>query len=72
MLKKGIEMAKTVQAKNRKPSVFREVYPIQEPYAYAAIVRDPETQKVRYEVIEPTLLEEEAAMLIEIKTSVSI
>lgn len=43
------------------------MYPIQEPYVYAAIVKDPETQKVRYKVIEPTLLEEETKMLREIK-----
>ncbi len=61
-------MEKTHQeTRTKKPSVFREVYPIQEPYVYAAIVKDPETQKVRYEIIEPTLLEEEAAMLKEIK-----
>lgn len=51
----------------KKPSVFREVYPILEPYVYAAIVKEPETQKIRYEVIEPTLLEEEAELLKEIK-----
>lgn len=61
-------MEKTEQeAIKKEPSVFREVYPIQEPYVYAAIVKDPETQKVRYQVIEPTLLEEEAGMLKEIK-----
>ena len=61
-------MAKTEQKIRRKElSVFREVYPIQEPYVYAAIVKDPETQKVRYKIIEPTLLEEEAEMLKEIK-----
>jgi len=61
-------MEKTEQKlKKKKPSVFREVYSIQEPYVYAAIVKDPETQKVRYKIIEPTLLEEEAKMLEEIK-----
>ncbi len=55
------------QVRKRALSTFREVYPIQEPYVYAAIVKDPETQKVRYTVIEPTLLDEEAAMLKEIK-----
>ena len=47
--------------------VFREAYPIQEPYIYAAIVKDPETQKMRYEVIEPTLQQEEEKQLHEIK-----
>jgi flagellar protein FlaI len=54
--------------KGKKPSVFREVYPINEPYAYAAVVRQPNTQKMLYEVIEPTLLEEEEAQLKEVKT----
>lgn len=52
----------------KKPSVFREVYPIVEPTVYAAVVRDPVTQKMRYEVIEPTLLKEEQRYLDEIKT----
>lgn len=52
----------------KKPSVFREVYPIVEPTVYAAVIRDPVTQKMRYEVIEPTLLKEEQQYLDEIKT----
>jgi len=60
-------VVKTKQKRRKKPSVFREVYPILEPYVYAAIVKEPETQKIRYEVIEPTLLEEEAELLKEIK-----
>ncbi len=48
--------------------MFREVYPIQEPYVFAAVVRDPITQKMRYEVIEPTLLQEEEEALREIKS----
>jgi len=55
-------------AVEKKPSVFREVYPIVEPSVYAAVVRDPVTQKMRYEVIEPTLLKEEQQHLDEIKT----
>jgi len=51
----------------KETSVFREVYSIQEPYVYAAVVKDPETQKIRYQIIEPTLLDEEAQMLKEIK-----
>ena len=58
--------SKAVQGK--KPSVFREVYPIHEPYVYAAVVREPNTQRIRYEVIEPTLLKgEEESQLREIK-----
>ena len=52
----------------KKPSVFREVYPIHEPYVYAAVVRNPNTQRIRYEVIEPTLLKEEEDQLKEIKS----
>ena len=52
----------------RRPAAFREAYPIQEPYIYAAIVKDPETQKTVYKIIEPTLQEEEEKRLQEIKT----
>jgi flagellar protein FlaI len=51
-----------------KPAVFREAYPIQEPYVYAAIIKDTETQKTLYKVIEPTLQKEEEASLNEIKS----
>jgi flagellar protein FlaI len=51
----------------KKPTVFREVYPIQEPYVYAAIVKEPETEKMRYEVIEPTLHEDEELKLRDLK-----
>ena len=47
--------------------MFREIYPIQEPYVYAAIVKDPETQKTRYEIIEPTLQKDEEDKLCDIK-----
>jgi len=57
--------AKAIEEK--KPSVFREVYPIHEPYAFAAIVREPDTQKIRYEVIEPTLFQNELDQLEDIK-----
>lgn len=57
-----------LESGKRKPTVFREVYPIEEPYVYAAIVKDPETSKVRYEVIEPTMLEDEERLLREIKS----
>jgi flagellar protein FlaI len=57
-----------VKEETRKPTAFREAYPIQEPYVYAAIVTDPETQKIRYEVIEPTLQDEEEKQLRDLKT----
>jgi flagellar protein FlaI len=57
-----------IKEEGKKPAVFREVYPIQEPYAYAAIVKDPKTQKIMYEIIEPTLQKDEKERLKEIKT----
>jgi flagellar protein FlaI len=51
----------------RRPSVFRGVYPIQEPHVYAAVVTEPNTQRIKYEVIEPTLFKEEEKQLKEIK-----
>lgn len=65
--KEETEFGAIIEVKKRKPAVFREVYPIQEPYVYAAIVKDPETQKTRYEVIEPTLTKEEEEHLKEVK-----
>ncbi|MEM3642065.1 MAG: hypothetical protein QXH37_09110, partial [Candidatus Bathyarchaeia archaeon] len=61
------ELGILIKDVGKKPSTFREVYPIQEPYVYAAIVKDPETQKTFYEVIEPTLQKEEEKRLQEIK-----
>lgn len=61
--------SKEVQSSTeRKSSVFREVYPITEPNVYAALIRDPTSQKMHYEVIEPTLRKEEEQYLEEIKT----
>jgi flagellar protein FlaI len=57
-----------IKEETKKPAVFREVYPIQEPYVYAAIVKDPKTQKIMYEIIEPTLQKDEEERLKEIKT----
>jgi flagellar protein FlaI len=62
------EMGIILKEEGKKPAVFREVYPIQEPYVYAAIVKDPETQKTYYEVIEPTLQKEEEDRYHEIRT----
>jgi flagellar protein FlaI len=60
-----VTQSKTVLG--RKASLFREVYPINEPYVFAAVVTEPETHQMKYEVIEPTLLEDEAKQLKEIK-----
>jgi flagellar protein FlaI len=57
-----------LKEQGRKPAVFREVYPIKEPYVYAAIIKDPKTQKTSYEIIEPTLQNEEEKRLHEIKS----
>jgi flagellar protein FlaI len=57
-----------IKDETKKPAVFREVYPIREPYVYAAIVKDPTTQKIMYEIIEPTLQKDEKERLKEIKT----
>jgi flagellar protein FlaI len=56
-----------IEGQAKKPTIFKEAYPIREPYVYAAIIKDPETQKVRYEIIEPTLQEEEENQLKELK-----
>jgi flagellar protein FlaI len=57
-----------IKEEGKKPAVFREVYPIREPYVYAAIIKDPKTQKIMYEIIEPTLQKDEKERLKEIKT----
>ena len=55
------------QILGKKASVFREVYPIDEPYIYAAVVTDADTRQLKYELIEPTLLADEEEQLKEIK-----
>jgi flagellar protein FlaI len=57
----------TLREETKRPTAFREAYPVQEPYVYAAIVKDPDSQKIRYEVIEPTLQKEEEEQLREVK-----
>ena len=44
------------------PSSFKEVSPLIEPYAYAAITHDPTTGGMFYYLIEPTLLDEDKAL----------
>ena len=44
------------------PSSFKEVTPLIEPYAYAAITHDPNTGGMLYFLIEPTLLDEDKAL----------
>ena len=47
-------------------ATFKELWPLNEPYAYAALIEDPETKGLRYVIIEPTLLDEEKKRLEEI------
>jgi flagellar protein FlaI len=61
------QAATVISSEARKPAVFQEVYPLQEPYVYAAVVKEKETQKTRYEVIEPTLQKDEEKYLREMK-----
>ena len=44
---------------NEAPTSFKEVYPLIEPYAYAAITHEPTTGGMLYYVIEPTLRDED-------------
>jgi flagellar protein FlaI len=57
-----------IDTETKQPATFQEVYPLQEPYVYAAIVKEPETQKTFYQIIEPTLKKEEEKYLTELKT----
>jgi flagellar protein FlaI len=56
-----------IDTETNTPACFQEVYPLQEPYVYAAIAKEKETQKIRYEIIEPSLQKEAEAHLQEIK-----
>ena len=51
----------------RAPMVLKEAYPLRKPYSYAAIKRDPITEEIIYEVVEPTLTEEEKKLLEAVK-----
>ena len=51
----------------RPPMILKEAYPLRKPYSYAAIKRDPITEEIIYEVVEPTLTEEEKEILDELK-----
>lgn len=46
---------------------FKTTYPIEEPYAYAAILEDPQTKEITYKVIEPTLTPQDRSLLEKIK-----
>lgn len=49
------------------PTSFREIYPLVEPYAHAAISKDPVTGQLHYSVIEPTLREQGQRLLNRLK-----
>jgi flagellar protein FlaI len=53
---------KTKVAATQVPSSFKEVTPLIDPYAYAAITHDPNTGGLLYYVIEPTLLDEDKVL----------
>ena len=57
------QTAAVISSETKKPAVFQEVYPLQEPYVYAAIVKEKETQQTRYEIIEPTLQQDQEKYL---------
>lgn len=61
-------LEKPAPASAQVPSSFKEVYPLIEPYAYAAITRDPRSGGMLYYVIEPTLLGEEKVLYNRIRT----
>lgn len=46
---------------------FREFYPVNEPYGYAGIKIDKETEKLQYLTIEPTMTNEENRVLAKLK-----
>lgn len=58
----------TVVSPAEVPSSFKEVYLLIEPYAYAAIAKEPKTGGMLYYVIEPTLLEEEKTLYSKIRS----
>ena len=69
---KTMEKPEPIIAKRRgktseNPAVFKDAYPIQEPYLYAAIIKDPDTKKTTYKIIEPTLQKNEKKLLTEVK-----
>jgi flagellar protein FlaI len=57
-----------MNSEDSKPAAFQEIYQIREPYVYAAVVREKETQKMLYKIIEPTLQKNEEHALREVKS----
>ncbi len=59
--------ASTINSEGSKPAAFQEIYQLREPYVYAAVVKEKETQKTLYKIIEPTLQKNEEQTLQEVK-----
>ena len=51
-----VQLEKPAVGAAQVPSSFKEVTPLIEPYAYAAITHDPITGGMLYYLIEPTLV----------------
>jgi flagellar protein FlaI len=49
------------------PKRYRQLYPVNAPYAYVGIAADPMTGELRYEVIEPQLAEGELKLVEDVK-----
>jgi flagellar protein FlaI len=61
------ELTLILKPDTKRTTSFREAYPIIEPYVYAAIIKQPQTLKMFYEAIEPTLSEDEDRALRDLK-----
>ncbi len=62
-----IEPKQESKLKECTAPLFKKEYPIYAPHAYVKITKDSKTNKIRYTVIEPILLENEVKALNEIK-----
>ena len=60
-------MSRSLIKEKKKGLIYKEVYPLNEPYAYAAIVYDPAAHELMYMVMEPKLTDEEKKLMKHIK-----
>jgi len=63
----GEKNEETREAVERPALTFRDFYPVNPPFGFVGIEIDEETGKLRYLTVEPTLTEEEARVLEELK-----
>ncbi|MFH1630874.1 MAG: type II/IV secretion system ATPase subunit [Candidatus Aenigmatarchaeota archaeon] len=70
-----VPFPKFVVADNRKPVDLPDdikskpiTYPLIRPFSYASIKHDPKTESIEYHVVEPSLTEDERALLEKLKT----